>query len=203
MKTVTRSKLVTFAALLSALVVASVVSLDIGREEVRSSRIIQGASLEEVRHAVEGAGGEITHELRIINAVAAELTSGQVEALRRADGIRRIYGNDTIKTAGKPSKDGGSSGGDTSPTPSATDTYYATLVNADPVHQMGIDGSGIGIAVLDTGLWKHNGVKYDNSGNVRIDAVYNAMTNTLASSPMSGDDPAGTVRMSRALPNRA
>ena len=37
------------------------------------------------------------------------------------------------------------------------DTYYPGLVNATDLHAQGIDGSGIGVAVIDTGGWSHAG----------------------------------------------
>ena len=64
-----------------------------------------GPSLETATNAVQIVDGEITHELGVIDAVAAELTARQLEALRRTAGILRIYGNGTIETAGKPVKD--------------------------------------------------------------------------------------------------
>ena len=158
-----------------------------------NSYIVQGADVPQIKALVVEHGGEITHELGVIRAVAADLTVDQVADLRRHDDVRRVYDNAAVETAGKPPKNDGNDSGTTDPgtTESATDTFYTTLVNGDAVHQMGIDGSGIGIAVLDTGLWKHTGIKNDAAGNLRIKAVYNAMTDTVATSVLSGDDPAG------------
>ena len=162
------------------------------RQVQTSSFIVQGSSLADAKALVVGQGGEITHELGVIRAVAADLTPAQVAQLRDADGIRRVYDNGTIETAAKPNKDsGGDPGTDPGTTESATDTFYTTLINGDAVHKMGIDGTGIGIAVLDTGLWKTQGIKYDAAGNVRIEAVYDAISDQVAANPMSGDDPAG------------
>ena len=62
-----------FIAVLGALALAMSGSFDAGERDQRTSRIIQGSSLADVVLAVEQAGGEITHELGIINAVAADL----------------------------------------------------------------------------------------------------------------------------------
>jgi len=48
---------------------------------------------------VAAQGGQITHELSVISAVAAELTLAQVADLRADDRIRRIYDNGTVETA--------------------------------------------------------------------------------------------------------
>lgn len=55
------------------------------------SYIVQAQSLEQATALVMEAGGEITHELRIINAVGARLTTTQVTALRSMEGVRRVY----------------------------------------------------------------------------------------------------------------
>ncbi len=111
--------------------------------------------------------------------------------MRGADDVRRIYANEAIEVAAKGGRNSGDSGNPAPPTDPTTETFYTTLVNGDAVHQMGIDGTDIGIAVLETGLWKHSGIKYDTAGNARITAVYNVMTDTFANNPQSGDDPGG------------
>ncbi|MGB5346254.1 MAG: hypothetical protein WBN23_08820, partial [Woeseia sp.] len=69
-----------------------------------ASYILKGESSEDVAAAVLAAGGEVTHELGIINAVAALLTSEQHAALL-SDGAIRIYADATLKTAGGPKPD--------------------------------------------------------------------------------------------------
>ena len=58
------------------------------------SLIVQGRDLATVAEAVRGVGGEITHELGIIDAVAARLTRAQRARLAdsgvRAPDLRRI-----------------------------------------------------------------------------------------------------------------
>ncbi|MGB5623750.1 MAG: hypothetical protein WBN65_14755, partial [Gammaproteobacteria bacterium] len=123
-------------------------------DAARNSYIVQGTSLSAVKSLVAEQGGEITHELGVIRAVAADLTPDQAARLRVSPGIRRLYGNDSVEVAGKGGKSGGGTNGSGSYT--IVDTHYGALVNADDVHAMGITGEGIGIAVLDTGLWKHD-----------------------------------------------
>ena len=60
--------------------------------EVRSM-IVQGRDLATVKSAVAAVGGEISHELSIIDAVGARLTTAQLNTLRDLDGIRRVYEN--------------------------------------------------------------------------------------------------------------
>ena len=150
-----------------------------------SSYIVQGKTLSEIRSIVSEYGVETTHELGIIRAVAADLTQEQVAELRSREAVRRVYSNDAVEVAGKP---GGSNSGSSYTT---VDTHYAALVNASALHDMGITGAGVGIAVLDTGLWKHDGIRYNPAGKTRLTGLYNAMTDTESKSAVSGDDPGG------------
>ena len=60
-------------------------------EQVTSGYIIQAASTEIAAAAVEAVGGEVTHELGIIQAVGATLRPEQVETLERRSDVRRIF----------------------------------------------------------------------------------------------------------------
>ncbi len=66
--------------------------------------IIQAEDMSVAAEAVRAAGGEITHELGIINSVAAELTPDQVETVRATDGVTRVADNRAVKTLVKPTK---------------------------------------------------------------------------------------------------
>ena len=57
------------------------------------------------RHGDRGRGGAggwgvVTHELGVIDAVGARVSPGQLEGLRLAAGIRRVYGDAPVATAG-------------------------------------------------------------------------------------------------------
>ena len=96
------------------------------------SFIVQGTNLAAVAAAVRTAGGEITHELGLIGAVAARLTEAQRQALQSSPGIGRIYENRTVTSAKK-----------TVPGDATVDeTSHLTLVGADRLHEQGITGAG-------------------------------------------------------------
>ena len=65
-----------------------------------TSVIVQGDDVAALRALVAGAGGEVTHELAIIRAVAAEVAPQQLAALARAPKVRRIHHNHGVATAG-------------------------------------------------------------------------------------------------------
>ncbi len=144
----------------------------------RTSYIVQGASLPAVKALVRARGGEITHELGVINAVAAELTVDQAAALRGHDAIRTVYGNGSIEVAGKPPKAGGGKDGSSEDSDGgvAGSSYseFPGLVDADLLHDRGIDGSNITVAVMDTGIYGGPGITLDRYGAKRIRAAYDA-----------------------------
>ncbi len=112
------------------------------------SVIVQSTDLAGAARAVRSVGGTITHELGIIDAVGARLTAAQVETLRRLPAVRRIYPNSVVRTAG-----GGGQG---------IDTFYPRLVGADRLHMEGIVGTGVTVAVEDTGLKTGTGTQADD-----------------------------------------
>ncbi len=63
-----------------------------------SSYIVQGTDLASTAAAVRRAGGRITHELGIINAVGAEMTAEAVERLRARPGLH-VYGDRALRTS--------------------------------------------------------------------------------------------------------
>ena len=132
------------------------------------SVIVQGDNLTAVAGAVRAVGGAITHELDIIDAVGARLTAHQLETLRARSPGLRIFGNSEVLTSGAP----------------IPDTPYRVQVGAEQLQQQGINGSGVTVAVIDTGMWySYNDIKWDLNGNNRLVAQYNATTGQLQNAP--------------------
>ena len=101
MVTIQNMKLLTIAAIVIAFTTGCALNPIAVGPDVRASYIVQGESLESVASLVKRQGGEITHELGVIRAVAAELTAVQVETLRGLPGVRRVYGNGPVEVSGK------------------------------------------------------------------------------------------------------
>ena len=68
--------------------------------------IVQADDLATAAEAVRAVGGEVTHELAIINAVGARLTLAQLALLIDLDGLR-VYENRGAEVAGRPRPDAG------------------------------------------------------------------------------------------------
>ncbi len=47
------------------------------------------------------------------------------------------------------------------------DTFFSSIVNADKLHDMGITGRGVGVAVIDTGISRLRNIRYNSDGDER------------------------------------
>ena len=132
-------------------------SIKTDTEATTDSYIVQGTSLPEVIDAVASVDAEITHELGIINAVAAKLDDEQRDALQASGVITQISADGAVTTAG------GTAGG-------APSDYseFPTLVNADAVHTEGLTGQSVTVAVLDSGMAAVAELQKDTNGNGRM-----------------------------------
>lgn len=54
------------------------------------------------------------------------------------------------------------------------DTHFNGLIGATDLHQLGILGQGVSIAILDSGLWNHPDLEFDSKGKARVLARYDA-----------------------------
>ena len=113
--------------------------------------IVQAGTADEAARLVEVSGGEVVENLPIINAVGALLTTGQVDWLRAQDGRIKVYEDATLEVSG-----------------TALDTDYPALVGAAALHDQGITGKDVTIAVLDTGLWRTPALEFNAEGEPRI-----------------------------------
>ncbi len=112
--------------------------------------IVQCASAAEAEALVKSVGGTVSHDLAIIDAVAAPLTHSQLKAVR-ARGAR-TYGDAKVEVAGTP----------------YPNSAYPTLIGAATLHQQGITGAGVTVAVMDTSWWgASNPLKNDTKGKRR------------------------------------
>jgi subtilisin family serine protease len=141
----------------------------------RLSYIVEAGSLHAAREAVLAAGGSITHELGVIDAVGASLDAGQLAALLdSAPGIR-VYDNAAAEVAGR----GGSGSGSSGSGSGTTYPSHSALVGADRLHAQGITGAGVTVAVIDSGTMSHVALNKDTRGLWRYLSEYDATTGTL------------------------
>ena len=92
--------------------------------------------------AVEQAGGQVDLVLPIVDGFAATVTADALSALAAVPGVREVVLDTAVQLAHT-----SSNGGNV-----AADDFYQQVVRADVLRAAGIDGSGVGIAVIDTGV---------------------------------------------------
>jgi serine protease AprX len=123
---------------------AMVLDLKPSNGGLMQSYIVQGQDVNRVVQLVERYGGTVTSRLDIIHGVGAMLSAPAAASLRSEAAITAITDNATVRATGNGN---------------APATDYADLVGADVVWDQGVTGSGVTVAVLDTGFSNHNGIK--------------------------------------------
>ena len=160
-------------------------SASTGSDARSLSVIVQASDLASAAHAVRSVGGTITHELGIIDAVGARLTAARLEALRRSREVRRIYANRTVKAAARVGS-----------AKQTDETFYPTLVGAARLHGEGIDGRGITVAVVDTGMYAgsvaHDWLRTNTNDVTRIMTKYDAVRNEIPTTALLDRNGHGT-----------
>ncbi|MFC4701006.1 S8 family peptidase [Glaciecola siphonariae] len=133
-------------------------------QQAPKSYIIQGGNADTLVAVVEQAGGDVSRQFPIINAISAMLTPAQADQIKTVNGVR-ILDDRTVKTMSNSKK-------------YAIDTYVTTQINANELHDMGITGRGVTVAVVDSGsnMGGDSGqyLFADSEGEQRIAVKYNA-----------------------------
>jgi hypothetical protein len=106
-----------------------------GTEGDMQSLIVQGADRASVKAAVEAVGGQLTHELGVINAFGIRLPEGQRAALAAQPAVKMVSVNQTLVSAAK------------------NGVHQGPAQSADehPIHTQEIMGTGVNVMVVDSG----------------------------------------------------
>lgn len=101
-----------------------------------------------------------------IRAVGARLTARQHEAIRASGAVRRLYDNHRVETAARPARtigtanEGSTSEPATESNPEVETTAVPVVIGADLLHDQGITGAGVVVALLDTGVSEWSELTY-------------------------------------------
>jgi len=100
-------------------------------------------------------GGVVTKDLHIINAFAAELPAGVVPELAASGSVRWVSLDGALDGAVKPPPKTKDTVEDPSeePSPGLPPNYYLDTMNVRSVWDMGFHGEGVGVAVIDSGVF--------------------------------------------------
>jgi serine protease AprX len=107
----------------------------------QASIIVQGSSEAAARAAVAAHHGKVTQALWIVNGVAADVPAAEVAALSTEPGVLHVTDDVAVHVQ------------DANPSPlHAATAVYPKVVGADKLWNEGIDGDGVTVAVVDTGV---------------------------------------------------
>jgi len=123
-----------FAVMLAVLLSMTAIVYAAPPVEVEKVSVIIGLSNENGRASIASIGGKIQREFKFINAVQVELPKVAVEKMRDARGIEFVEPDYEAQAYAQ------------------TVPWGIEHVNAPDVHSAGFKGSGIKVAVLDTGI---------------------------------------------------
>jgi serine protease AprX len=103
--------------------------------------IVQGVTAEAARAAVAAHHGTVTQDLWIVNGVAADVPAAEVAALTAESGVLHVTDDVAVHVD------------EATPSPlHSASAVYPKVVGADKLWNEGIDGDGVAVAVVDTGI---------------------------------------------------
>ena len=100
-----------------------------------------GTSLSEGRALVRSVGGKVSRELSIINGLGAVVSPAGADALEHDARVRAVSANAPVQSTAN-----------SITSPSQLQTSFNQSVRADRAWSKGVTGSGVGVAVVDTGI---------------------------------------------------
>ncbi len=131
------------------LLLTSIITPGLGlwQKSATPSYIVQGQSVAVVGQLVTQYGGQVTSNLDVISGVGAILPGDALARLLNEPAITRITPNAAVEAAGN-----------------IPATDYPEVAGAHLAWEQGITGEGVTVAVVDTGISKHKGLKKDIYG---------------------------------------
>jgi serine protease AprX len=159
-----------------------------------------GTTLGRSRWDVTRVSGRVFGELHIINALAVRLTAAGARRLAASPDVHAVSLNATVKAEGGLFGPGGpwghGHGHRRGPNTDALQTTYDQTLDVTGLWRSGIDGAGVGVAVVDTGI-DGNLPDFQASGGGGSRVVETAVTNpdaqTATDSYGHGTDVAGII----------
>ena len=106
--------------------------------------IVQAQSSEAAAQLVAAYGGTVLRPLSIIDSVAARVTADTVTRLRRDPAVRAVWPNRKVQVTSQP---------DRRARRTLPEGHYASAAaGVNEIHEQGITGRGVTVALVDTGM---------------------------------------------------
>ncbi len=160
------------------------ITANAGYSSLKKSYIVQGGTKSTLVSEIENVGASILREFPIIGAVSAMLTDEQVDLLA-ANNLRVTQDREVrVMSSGfDTSNDLGSLLSTSELKKDIINTHITTQTEANRLHDMGIKGQGVTVAVLDSGTLKGGligrGLRTDSWGYRKDWPKYDATRSTM------------------------
>jgi len=135
---------------------------------------------------VEKLGGLVTKDLHIINAFAAELPAEAALSLSKNDSVQWVSLDALMEKSDKPVKD-------TDPVEPIPETYFLDTLNVREVWDMGYQGMGVAVAVIDSGIALDRDFYLKNKTRVKFSVSFSIDAFKTADNYGHGTHVAGVV----------
>src|SRR3569833_3455633 len=129
------------------------------------SYLVQSSTYDTALAAVRRVNERVTHELPIIEAVAADLTPAQLVQLRTNKTLKITPDRVTRVSELTPGQE--------------VQPYVVERTGANLLHAQGITGRGVTVAFLDTGWWSQHATQTNTAGKNVVLQGYDAIGNTV------------------------
>jgi serine protease AprX len=104
--------------------------------------IVQAADAAAASAAVGDVGGSVTRMLPVVSGVAARIPADRLAQLRSHPGVHAVTPDDRVQIAAVQGNDN----------PATVKNVFAREINADALWREGVDGRGVRVALIDTGV---------------------------------------------------
>ena len=174
-----------YCALSIGFVVSSYTSATEKTGPLSQSFIIKGTNVEKVALEVERVGAYVSHQLPIINAVGAKLTQNQHKELLTHSAIENIYPASAVESNwldndSDSENENENENENSKATTIIADNSFVSRSKVDKLHERHLDGTGVTIAFIDTGVHhKLKNLVNNVDGENRMLVQYNAITNQI------------------------
>jgi len=133
-----------FSVVVAAVIVVTLLQPALTTSVVTARVIVRGETLDAAKAAVSSCSGTVESEIRIIDAVVADVPETQIAALSEAPGITLVMRDREVEVSAQDAKSDG---------PVDTDlVHFTEAIGVDDVWAAGVLGQSVTVAVLDTGI---------------------------------------------------
>ena len=144
--------------------------------------ILQGASRPALVSAIQAENGVIIHEFKLIQAVSAKLTDKQVQGIASRNAMIRFFNEDN-QVSLSANNSMVLMQGNLLPQNAPRNSPIPSQIGASELHEIGVTGEGVAVAIIDSGLGQFSALNQNTSGLERRITVVNSLGEDASGTP--------------------